>query len=403
MGLEATVVSAGRAANLVEATEPVEVRFTAPPADATDVRVEIWEAKGPGDAQAADQLVATFRGAIRSGKFELEQPNADPLAPPPPPNPEPNPKLRFSSNPPALRVGFPGIAPVPVRLPDVENENFVYEIKLKARGVAASKPLAFDGTAILQVRIGVDVMIVPDVKPGGGPAGSELAILEENARFGEQWQAHAPARRALVKVAVDGTLAAFRTAALDAAAKAHGGSLILFTGHGAATGVRGAKLTAFDTVPSSVHGFSSHPFTIDSDVLNLPAIARKVNGKWTVNPPSTDQAQVDRLAPRHDLLVDLGAALKAAGAARFLVLSCNMGRDMSFRVKLATIMNSRVAGYDRLVATNTIVNAGTSKVLTFLVDDESNPLGSQPPFKDFAQAPFHEVPSGFRESAPPVP
>ncbi len=402
MGLEATLVSAGRAANLVEVSDPVEVRFTAPPSDATDVRIEIWETAGPGDARTADLLLATFRGAIRSGRFELEQPGGDPLAPPPPPNPEPNPRLRFSSNPPALKIGFPGIAPAPVRLPDTENENLVYEIKLKTRGVAASKQLSFDGASVLQVRFGVDVMLVPDVKPGAA-GGSEVALLGENARFGEQWQAHAPARRALVQVPVDGTLAAFRTAALDAAAKAHGGSLILFTGHGAATGLRGSKLTAFDTVPSSVHGFSSHPFTIDSDVLALPTIATKKGSSWTVNPPSTDQARVDALAQRFDLLVDLGAALQRAGAARFLVLSCNMARDMSFRTKLATIMGCRIAGYDRLVATNTIVSSGTSKVLCFLVEDESNPSGSQPPFKDFGQPAFHEIPGGYRESDPPAP
>src|SRR5262249_51288519 len=66
--LEATFHPSGRAANLVETKDSVQIVFSSPPDAATDVKVELLEVT---DAKQPLTL-ATFRGSIQGSRFVLD-------------------------------------------------------------------------------------------------------------------------------------------------------------------------------------------------------------------------------------------------------------------------------------------------------------------------------------------
>ena len=294
--LDATFQSNGRAANIVEPGDVVDIVFTAPPQAASDVKVQIIEAPATGDAVQTDRLIATFSGSITGSKFRLDGPSNDPLNV----NPQQNPVIAnfsHSSFAPTFSVRFKDDLSKrsDLILPDVENENGAYEIKLKVTGTVSGASVTFAGTAILQLRIWLDVMMVPDV--GSATAAqkqsAEFVLFNENSMFASQWRRFAGARRQVMTIPIDGTLAQFESTVTAAAPKAKKGDLILFVGHGGAGGFRGLTITVFDTTPSSTHGVSQHPNAITSDVLNLPSIATKnpATGKWTANSTVATDAQ----------------------------------------------------------------------------------------------------------------
>jgi hypothetical protein len=415
--LDASFQSSGRAVNLVEPGDLVDIVFTTPPQQASNVNVELWEAAGPGDTVQSDRLIATFRGQINSGKFKLDGPSNDPLDPDPN---KPNPVIANfsrSSAPPVFRVRFkddPTESKIP--LPDTEEENGSYEMKLKASGSVGGSNVAFAGTAILNLRVWQDVMIVPDTDaatPAQRRSPEFVNIFADSAAFAKQWRKFAGARRQILPTTIDGTLADFERTVTAAAAKAHKGDIILFTGHGGAGGFRGLSNSVFDTTPASVHGVSSHPNAITSDVLNLPNLAtRGPAGNWIANDKiSTDaQAKVNALAPRWEMLSRLGAVLKQNAVARFIVLACNMGKDASFGFSLAKLLQTTVGGYTSLIAANQVVFTQPGKpsqtlVQVWLMSSDSPPAPgtqdpNQPPSGDANDPSFHEIPGGLKSFNP---
>ncbi|MCC7374725.1 MAG: hypothetical protein IT581_08710 [Verrucomicrobiales bacterium] len=410
--LDASFHSSGKAANVVEVNDSVQIVLTSPPAAATDVRIQLLEKKDTGDAQSGERLLATFRGHIDKQKFTLDGPSGDPLDVDPKPNPELNDALKkeMSDAPPTVKITFnPGDASSSVPLPDKLAEGLQYEIRLKITGTIGGKAETFDGAAILNVRLAIDVMIVPDVDPNSEPpASGDRLIFWQNARFGFQWKAFAPARRELLKIPVDGALTDFENAVTAAASKAKKSEVLLCIGHGGAGGFRGLSLTVFDTVPESVHGMNLHKHTITSDVLNLPERAeRKSPGKWVPKaktPSSQDQTEIDALAPRFEVLERLAVVLKNGQVSRFVVMSCNFARDAQFGNRLSTLLKTPVGGFDRLLAMADVVssNPGEPKhnVQAWLVADENNPSANRPPDSDITHRSFHEVPSPLRNFSP---
>ena len=298
-----------------------------------------------------------------------------------------------------------------VPLPDVEEENGAYELKLKVTGTVAGTAANFAGTAILNLRVRLDVIIVPDVGSASATQkkSGEFALFSENATFAEQWRKFAGARRRLVKIPIDGTLSDFETAVTSAAASANAGDIILFVGHGGAGGFRGLSNTVFDTTPSSTHGMSTHPNAINTDVLNLPNIAKQdASGKWIANDKvSTDaQQKVDALAVKFEMLKRLGSVLSQGKVARFIVAACNMAKDPPFGFNLAKLLKTTVGGYDKLLATNGVTFTNPGKPTQNLVqcwlmstDDPPADLNSDPnhpPSDDPNHSSFHEIPGGMR-------
>jgi hypothetical protein len=414
--LDASFQANGRAANIVEPGDLVEIVFTAPPPQASSVQVQLIETAGPGDAVTTDRLICTFRGSISASKFKLDGPSGDPLTPD-----KPNPEIATfnkSTDPPKFKVKFKDDSTVSeIPLPDVEEENGSYELKLKITGTAGSTAVTSTGTAILNLRVWRDVMIVPDIASATAAQkkSGEFSIFRDNSMFAGQWKKFAGARRQTMTIPIDGTLTDFETTVTAAAAKATGGDVLLFVGHGGAGDFRGLTITTFDSTPASVHGMNNHPNAINSDVLKLPEIATKnASGQWIANPSTaTDaQAKVDALAPRFDCLTRLGAVLKQSKVKRFIVMSCNMARDGAFGFKLAKVLQTTVGGYQKLLSTNQEVFSTPGKpdktlVQVWLMSQDDPQPGvtdpNQPPGTDENAAPFHEIPGSLKEFAPPAP
>lgn len=406
--LDASFQSNGRAANIVEPGNVVDIVFTTPPPSATNVKVQIIEAPGPGDVVTTDRLIATFSGSITGNKFTLDGPSNDPLDT----NPQSNPVIanfNHSSFPPKFSMRFKDdpTKQSDIILPDVENENGSYEIKLNITGTVSGATVTSAGSAILQLRIWLDVMIVPDV-PSATAAqkqSTEFGVFNDNYRFSQQWLKFAGARRQVSTVPIDGTLAQFESIVNAAAPKAKKGDLILFVGHGVA-GTQGAP-TVFDTTPSSVHGLTTqHPNAISTTVLNLPNVATQdASGKWIANDKiSTDaQRQVDAIAPRFDALKRIGGVLKQNSVSRFILMTCDMSLDPSFGSNLAKLLQIPVAAYPGFVASTT--GSGAAQSLTQIWLTHTRPVPGhrdpeQPADTDPNAPSFHEIPGGLRSFSP---
>jgi hypothetical protein len=405
--LDASFEANGRAANIVEPGDIVDIVFTAPPPSATDVRVELIEAPGDGDQVRTDRLIATFSGQITGGKFKLDVPFPDPLDPtPPPPNPAPG-NFNHSSDPPKIPVRFKDdpSKKSDVTLPDVEEENGSYELKLRITGKVNGAPVTSTGGAILHLSVWRDVMIVPDIAAATAAQkkSEEFKLFINLAGFAQQWRKYAGARRSVMTMPIDCTMADFERVVAAAAAKAVKGDVLLDVGHGGTEGSRGLASTVFDATPNSTHGIANHPNAINSEVLSLPFIATKnAAGQWIANDP-VNQPNIGKLVARFEALSRVGAILKQNKVARFIVVTCNMSKDANFGPRLAKVMQVPAGGYLKSVLTDMVQPTGTTSFVQIWLSDVDPPVEpdpNQPPFNDPTTPSFHEIPGGLRTFQP---
>ncbi|MEO8449455.1 MAG: hypothetical protein ABI647_06685 [Gemmatimonadota bacterium] len=409
--LDASFQASGKAANVVEAGDTVTIVFTRPPANATNVKVEVIETAGPNDVRRTDLSLAVFRGSITSNIFKLDPVGIDPLDTNPKPNPE-LPKIPLSDSPPKLSIKFDatsGVSVVP--LPDKEREDLNYEIKLKITGSVAGKDDSFVGQAILKVNLTFDVMIIPTMAGQTRTQQNthEFGILSDNAQWGKQWFDHAPARRALVELAPGASLDDFRNAIKTAAAKAAKGDVFLLVGHGGAGGFRGLNQTVFDPVPDLTSGLSNHKNTVTSDVVALEDRATRTAPRvWVTkatNPASDDKQQIDNLSRRWEAMSDAGDSLRAGNVKRFVIMACNFAKDRAFGTRLAKIMKMTIGGYDKLLAIGAEIFSNPSVTLQsawISADPTLNPDPDRPTAAstDRNHKSFHEVPQPIQNFNP---
>jgi len=271
-----------------------------------------------------------------------------------------------------------------------------------------------------------DAMIVPNTRvplPTSQPG--PFSVPQQNWIFGQQWKKFDTTGRNVVELKLGGVAADYLAAIKLAAQNARAKEVILAVGHGGAGDFRGVSQTVFDSIPNATHGLTDHPFAITREVLDLPTVAEKVNGQWIarkIKDPKTGlittiaQATVDKRAALFEMLASSGQTLRAGGVARFVLLACNIGRDVpppgqpGFLALLASILGVDVVAYRGLVAigevtfTNPGVPANTKEQI-WIATDETDTSRGRPPSDDPDHASFHDVPLTARvtANAPSVP
>jgi hypothetical protein len=253
-----------------------------------------------------------------------------------------------------------------------------------------------------------DVMIIPNAHVQNVTINTNLTVFQQNWRFAQQWLNHDAATRKVLELpqvsaqtSVTTAMQTFRTSMQAAASAAVGRDIVLFVGHGATQ--TGTSQAAFDSMPESGM-MATHRCLINQDVLDLPNIAaKKPDGTWAPTPGTgvghltVSQAEVDAKSPRYDALAASGAAMKTAGVARFIILSCNVGTAHAFIDNLAGLLGVPVVGYQGFVAVGeTEFTTGTTKRVLeqiWITQYHDAPSTDRPPDGDAAHPSFHEVPS----------
>lgn len=267
-----------------------------------------------------------------------------------------------------------------------------------------------------------DVMIVPNTHVPLPTSKTTFPVFQQNWIFAQQWKQADSAARAVVEAKVNGVDTDYLDAIKQASQVARGHEVILAVGHGGAGDFRGLTQTVFDSVPNDAAGLAAHPFAVTRAVLELPEIAEKKNGSWTprrIQEPGgvisqASQGTVDALSPRFEMMVKSGELLRAGGVSRFVLLSCNIGKDRpkagkkAFLSLLAEILGVEVAGFTGLVAIGevTFTNPGVParmKEQIWIATDETDLSRGRPPSDDPDHASFHEVPTSSRVTAAPPP
>ncbi|MGC4086919.1 MAG: hypothetical protein QM756_03265 [Polyangiaceae bacterium] len=243
-----------------------------------------------------------------------------------------------------------------------------------------------------------------------GPRRGQDEVFEQNWLWGQQWKAHDPKNRVVLELPFDVPLGTLELALQIAAATAHDGkNILLLTGHGSLQ-VGAFSETAFDTLPERGK-MATHKHLITAQVLDLPNRADKVNDRWVARKgrATDEQAQIDRLAPRFDLLERVGAVFKKQKVNSFTVMSCNVGNDTVFQSELAKLLQVKVKMYSELLAmgVETFSNPSAVKVLAWLVPDhDTNPEQTRPNLQlsdgtlNRNHAQFHGPPPGLRTRSP---
>jgi hypothetical protein len=273
-----------------------------------------------------------------------------------------------------------------------------------------------------------DAMIVPDARVPLPTTQNRFTALQQNWIFAQQWKTADSAARNVVELRLGAGAADYLAAIEKASQRARGKEVILAVGHGGAGGFRGLTQTVFDAIPNAAEGLEKHPFAITRQVLELPDVAEKIDGRWmprAIKDPRTgviareSQGSVDQLSPRFDMLAASGGILRAAGVARFVVLACNLGKDVppagkkGFLDLLAGVLGVDVVAYRGLVAIGEVTftsqgASATTKEQIWIALDETDANRGRPPQDDPAHASFHDVPLTARvtasaPSAPPAP
>ena len=245
-----------------------------------------------------------------------------------------------------------------------------------------------------------------------GPRAGRDEVFEQNWLWGQQWQAHDPLNRVVLELPFDAPLSTFELGLRIAAATARNGKdILLLTGHGVAqNGV--LSESAFDTLPERGR-MATHRHTITTQVLDLPTLADKVNGRWVAKRGADQRDQqvlVDRLAPRFDVLDRAGAVFQEHKVRSFIVLSCNVGEDTDFHTELARRLRVPVKMYQGLLAMSGEIFAGPreAKVLAWVVpeNEREDPTRSKPDIRlpdgtfNRTHSQFHNPPPGLRTSPP---
>jgi hypothetical protein len=218
-----------------------------------------------------------------------------------------------------------------------------------------------------------DVMIVPD-----DAAGAANSIYKDNIKFAKQWVAFNPSERALIQVGANGDFEAAVTAAAAKAKKGPGKGgtevtrkIILFIGHGGAADST-HTMTAFDTLPEAgLFATHLHKMTGDAvhlgkriqsgedvvvsyDIHNLDIRPKGSTTKTTEGAGLPHDEKMVTKYTKYLQLFRISKILKANGIAKFIVLSCSVGRDTDFAGELAGILETPVGLYRQKVATEEV-------------------------------------------------
>jgi hypothetical protein len=266
-----------------------------------------------------------------------------------------------------------------------------------------------------------DAMIVPRASVPLPTAKTSFTLLQQNWIFSQQWKKADTTGRNVVECKVGGVEKDYLDAITQAAKTARGREVILAVGHGGAGDFRGLTQTVFDAIPNAAHGLESHPFAITREVLELPDIAEKKDGKWVPkkikvgNVITTEsQGKVDSLVPRFEMMQKSGEILRAGGVSRFVLLACNVAKDApkngkkDFLSLLAGVLGVEVVAYGGLVAIGEVTfkdpgRAAETKEQIWIAMDETDTSKGRPPDDDRDHASFHELPATARLSAAPPP
>jgi hypothetical protein len=242
-----------------------------------------------------------------------------------------------------------------------------------------------------------------------GPRSGKDEIFEQNWLWGQQWQAHDPVNRVVLELPFGAELGTFELALRVAAATARNDKdILLLTGHGAsATGFFGQS--AFNTLPERGK-MATHKHLITGEVINLPNRADRINGRWVARKGTAtdEQAQIDRLAPRFDLLERVGVVFRQHKVRSFIVLSCNVGNDTAFMSALAKLLGVKVKMYQQLLAmgVDSFTRPREIKVLAWLAPAGADPSATRPNLKlpdgtfDRNHSQFHDPPPGLVSRSP---
>jgi hypothetical protein len=260
-----------------------------------------------------------------------------------------------------------------------------------------------------------DVMIVPDTRVPLPTSKSSFDLLQQNWIFSQQWKQADPGGRGVVELRVGGGEKDFLDAIKQAAQAARGHEIILAVGHGGAGHFRGLTQTVFDAIPNAEHGLENHPFAIKRDILDLPDVAEKKDGKWVPKAirdsngviTRVSQGTVDARATLFEMMTRAGELMRAAGVSRFVIVACNVAKDQppagkkAFHELLAAILGVDVVVYGGLVAIAevTFTNPGQparTKEQIWIAMDEKDPDNGRPPAADPDHASFHELPQTAR-------
>ena len=264
-----------------------------------------------------------------------------------------------------------------------------------------------------------DAMIVPKSRVPLPTSDNRFTVLQQNWIFAQQWKKFDSAARNVVELEVGAAAAGYLAAIKAASQTARGKEVILAVGHGGAGGFRGLTQTVFDAVPNAVEGLEKHPLAITRQVLELPDVAEKVNGRWTpraIKDPRTgvisreSQERIDQLSPRLDMLAAGGEIMRAAGVARFVILACNVGKDAppagkkGFLELLASILGVDVVAYRSLVAIGEVTftrpgEAASTKEQIWIAFDETDANRGRPAQDDPDHPSFHDLPLTARVTA----
>ena len=242
-----------------------------------------------------------------------------------------------------------------------------------------------------------------------GPRSGKDEIFEQNWLWGQQWQAHDPINRVVLELPFGAELGTFELALRIAASTARNDKdILLLTGHGASeSGFFGQS--AFNTLPERGK-MATHKHRITGDVMNLPKRADRVNGRWVARKGTAtdEQAQIDRLSPRFDLLERVGVVFREQKVRSFIVLSCNVGNDTAFMSALAKLLGVKVRMYQQLLAmgVDSFTQPKEIKVLAWLVPAGTDPSATRPNLNlpdgtfDRNHSQFHNPPPGLVSRSP---
>ena len=201
-----------------------------------------------------------------------------------------------------------------------------------------------------------DIMLIPG-SAGLATLQHNKQTFQENRAFAAQWVAKSSTDRGKIEVPIKGALADFTNALKQAAGLARGKEIILLTGHGAIGTQSGLLQTAFDTVPED-DLMATHLHVVTAEVVNLEDVAEKKAGKWVSKPIKQGnvifrlgQGEIDALAPRRDMLDEIGKAMRDGGVQRLRLLTCNVGNDTIFVSRLSKILGVEIVAYKKFTIT----------------------------------------------------
>jgi hypothetical protein len=298
-------------------------------------------------------------------------------------------------------------------------------------------PVALRNHNTIAVSLPPAVMIVPDTsqgkpswwRPPAAPIHDPFGVYSDNFRFAQQWSKWpqsavppvrqqrtvqtVPLTRFVPAQSVKPQLQPFLGAIQAAAQAAPGGEIIFLMGHGGSpqsqnppSQPQGQLQTSFDLMPE-MGGFSAHGLKMTAEVFEL---WQELKG-----PVKPILSSPHSLALNDVLTVmqQAGAAMKAAGIRRFIVLSCAVGLGASgpgtglpdgprFVQALANLLGVAVVAYQGWVATNDVAGTAPQQLHLWISPTHDPPSGEPAATTDTTRPEFHEVPMDLSVSTLPA-